>query len=256
MSWNPWKKLQRHGSKSYLVQRQDEVVLEKHVSKLEQLENTTKKLYKDAKKYEDCILEANRSEKKMTSDLSNSMLCQEEENLRELLEEWHSYISQVNAFDEDLVLVTRRTVVEPMKKFQGVFSATRSALRKRDQAMQECEKARQKVQKLQEKEKTGPNIVKLEAARQNLANLEEDFKAQDRLLKSELPLLNEGRIEYFQPCLEALIKAQVEHSGNSVNLFADTIPSLKNFDFSEMGLRQQQNQRFAQIHALSIVGES
>lgn len=46
-------------------------------------------------------------------------------------------------------------------------------------------------------------------ARQNLANLEQDFKAQDKILKSELPLLYEGRIEYFQPCLEALIKAQV-----------------------------------------------
>lgn len=256
MTWNPWKKTLRHGSKSYLVQRQDEVVLEKHVSKLEQLENTTKKLLKDAKKYEDCILESSRSEKKMTSDLSNSMLCQEEEKLRQLVEEWHSYVSQVNAFDEDLVLVTRRTVVEPMKKFQGVFSATRSALRKRDQAMQDCVKASQKVQKLQEKEKTGPNIAKLEAARQNLANLEEDFREQDRLLKSELPSLNEGRIEYFQPCLESLIKAQVEHSGNSVNLFADTIPSLKSFDSSEIVLRQQQNQRFSQIHALSIVGEN
>ncbi|KAF8788908.1 Bridging integrator 3 like protein [Argiope bruennichi] len=220
--------------------------MDQNLISCKELENTTKKLYKDAKKYEDCILEANRTEKKMTSDLSNSMLCHEEEKLRELLEEWHSYISQVNAFDEDLVLVTRRTVVEPMKKFQGVFLQ-----------IEECEKARQKVQKLQEKEKTGPNIVKLEAARQNLANLEEDFKAQDRLLKSELPLLNEGRIDYFQPCLEALIKAQVEHSGNSVNLFAETIPSLKNgTDLTEMELRQQQNQRFAQIHALSIVGES
>ncbi|GIY78124.1 bridging integrator 3 [Caerostris darwini] len=256
MSWNPWKKPQKHGSKSHLMQKQDEIVLEKHVSKLEQLENTTKKLYKDAKKYEDCILEANRSEKKMTSDLSNSMLCQEEEKLRELVQEWHSYVSQVNTFDEDLVLVTRRTVVEPMKKFQTVFSATRSALRKRDQALQDSIKASQKVQKLQEKEKTGANIVKLEAAKQNLVNLEEDFKAQDKLLKSELPLLYEGRIEYFQPCLESLIKAQVEHSGNSVNLFADTVPSLKSFDLSEMALRQLQSQRLAQIHALSVVGEN
>ncbi|GIY06754.1 bridging integrator 3-like protein, partial [Caerostris extrusa] len=162
---NPWKKPQKHGSKSHLMQKQDEIVLEKHVSKLEQLENTTKKLYKDAKKYEDCILEANRSEKKMTSDLSNSMLCQEEEKLRELVQEWHSYVSQDSI------------------------------------------KASQKVQKLQEKEKTGANIVKLESAKQNLVNLEEDFKAQDKLLKSELPLLYEGRIEYFQPCLESLIKA-------------------------------------------------
>ncbi|GIY06756.1 bridging integrator 3-like protein, partial [Caerostris extrusa] len=139
--------------------------MDQNLISCKRLENTTKKLYKDAKKYEDCILEANRSEKKMTSDLSNSMLCQEEEKLRELVQEWHSYVSQDSI------------------------------------------KASQKVQKLQEKEKTGANIVKLESAKQNLVNLEEDFKAQDKLLKSELPLLYEGRIEYFQPCLESLIKA-------------------------------------------------
>ncbi|KAG8176892.1 hypothetical protein JTE90_000477 [Oedothorax gibbosus] len=255
MSWNPLRKLSRHGSKPHLMQRQDEVVLEKHVSKLEQLENTTKKLYKDAKKYEDCILDANRCEKKMTSDLSNSVICHEEEQLRELVEEWHSYVSQANAFDEDLVLVTHRTIVEPLKKFQGVFSETRSALKKRDQAMQECMKASQKMQKLQEKEKTGPNLVKLEAAKQSLTTLEEDFKAQDKLLKSELPLLYEGRIEYFQPCLEALIKAQVEHSGNCASLFPETVPSLNSFTTSEIEMREHQNQRLAQIHALSIVGD-
>lgn len=56
-------------------------------------------------------------------------------------------------------------------------------------------------------------------ARQNLANLEQDFKAQDKILKSELPLLYEGRIEYFQPCLEALIKAQVYNLTRISNLF-------------------------------------
>lgn len=56
-------------------------------------------------------------------------------------------------------------------------------------------------------------------ARQNLANLEQDFKAQDKILKSELPLLYEGRIEYFQPCLEALIKAQVQNLTKISNPF-------------------------------------
>ncbi|XP_071044128.1 bridging integrator 3 isoform X2 [Parasteatoda tepidariorum] len=220
------------------------------------LENTTKKLYKDAKKYEDCILDVNRSEKKMTSDLSNSLLCHDEAKLRELVEEWHSYVSKAGVFDEDLVLLTRKTIVEPLKKFQGAFTETRSALKKREQAMQECAKAKEKVQKLQGKEKTGQNLVKLEAAKQNLVNLEEDFQALDRVLKSELPLLYEGRIEYFQPCLEALIKAQVEHSGNSAKLFTETIPSLKDFNYSEMELRQVQNQRFSLIHSLSIVGDN
>lgn len=39
----------------------------------------------------------------MTSDLSNSLLCHEEDKLRELVEEWHSYVSEANSYDEDLV---------------------------------------------------------------------------------------------------------------------------------------------------------
>ncbi|XP_054709614.1 bridging integrator 3 homolog isoform X2 [Uloborus diversus] len=220
------------------------------------LENSIKKLSKDVKKYQECILDVTEHEKRMTSDLSNSLLCHEDEKTRSLVEEWHSFIAQANSFDEDLILITHRTIGEPLKKFQGVFTETKGALKKRDQSMQDCMRANQKVQKLQEKEKTGANIVKLEAAKQNLTNLEQDFRNQDRSLKSDLPLLYEGRIEYFQPCLEALIKAQVEHSGNSANLFSENIPSLKKFTMSELEFKQLQNQRLSQIHALSIVGDN
>lgn len=220
------------------------------------LESSTKKLLKDAKKYEDLIIDVSVSEKTITEDLSTSFLCQEEEKLRLLVEEWHTLVSQSVPYNDDLVLITRRTVIEPLKKFQGIFADTKGALKKKDQAMQDCVKASQKVQKLQEKEKTGANVVKLESARQNLANSEQDFRAQDRLLKSELPLLYEGRIEYFQPCLEALIKAQVEYSGNSAALFSETVPSLNNFSLSEMELKAVQNQRFSEIYSLSIVGDN
>lgn len=252
MTWNPLKKLQRHGSKPYLLQG-DEILLEKHVTQLDQLENSTKKLHKDAKKYEDMILDVNRDEKKITTDLSSSLLCDQDDKFRSLIEEWHSYILKAAAYDDDLVLLTQRTVVEPLKKFQRIFSETKNALKKREEAMQECIKYNQKVQKLQEKEKTGHNIVKLETAKQTLANLEEDFKGRDKLLKSELPRLYEAQIDYFQPCLEAVIKAQIEHSGNTAGLIADVIPSLRDFTTSESSLKHIQNKRFTEIQSLSIV---
>lgn len=43
------------------------------------------------------------SEKAMTEDLSGSLLCQEEEKLRSLIEEWHTFVSQSAASNEDLV---------------------------------------------------------------------------------------------------------------------------------------------------------
>lgn len=39
----------------------------------------------------------------MTEDLSGSLLCQEEEKLRSLIEEWHTFVSHSAAYNEDLV---------------------------------------------------------------------------------------------------------------------------------------------------------
>ena len=42
-----------------------------------------------------------------------------------------------------------------------------------------------------------------------LALAKDDFETQNSQLSEDLPKLYESRIDYFQPCLEALIKAQV-----------------------------------------------
>lgn len=100
------------------------------IETLFRIENATKKVLKDVKKYEDLILgmfkisaihvsisihihrqlyqvlfslELSISEKAMTEDLSGSLLCQEEEKLRSLIEEWHTFVSQSAASNEDLV---------------------------------------------------------------------------------------------------------------------------------------------------------
>lgn len=255
MAWNPLRRHNKPTSKPCLASQGDDGLLEKYVVKLEELENSSKKLHKDAKKYEDIILEVTRCEKKMTTDLSNSLICQEEQQLREILEEWHSFVSEANPVDEDLVLAARRTVVEPIKRFQGIFSEYRNALKKREQISQEYAKVSSKVQKLQEKEKTGANYVKIETAKQNLRSLEEDFKKQDKILRDELPQMYEGRIEYLQPCLEALIKAQVQHSGDIAKITSQNLSNLNEFTYSDLELQEIQQQRLSSIQGLSIVAD-
>lgn len=49
------------------------------------------------------ILDVSVCEKKMTEDLSSSFLCQEEEKLRSLVEEWHTFVSQAVMYNDDLV---------------------------------------------------------------------------------------------------------------------------------------------------------
>ncbi|XP_023233579.1 uncharacterized protein LOC111633270 [Centruroides sculpturatus] len=112
-----------------------------------------------------------------------------------------------------------------------------------------------KVQKLDEKEKTGDNIVKLEIAKQALENANEEFKTQDSELKKILPYLYEFRIEYFQPSLEALICGQVDYVGEKTKAFNATMCTLREKNKPDNGMLMQQQQRLAAIRGLSIVAD-
>ena len=52
-------------------------------------------------------------------------------------------------------------------------------------------------------------MVKTEQARRAMQAAKDDFDAQNRLLLLELPQFYEKRVDYFQPCLQALIRSQV-----------------------------------------------
>lgn len=53
-------------------------------------------------------------------------------------------------------------MVEPMKKFSGIFPGIYVALKKREQILQEYSRCQTKLEKYQDKERTGPNLSKLE----------------------------------------------------------------------------------------------
>lgn len=255
MSWNPLKILSsKHGSRSPFL-LVDEGDFDRQMKNFEQLENTSKKLMKDTKKYEELISTVSRCEKKMITDLSNSLICQENDILRSLVEEWYTFTNEANNVDDNLLRITHRTLTDPIKKFQVIFSEVRSAVKRREQALQHCSKCKMKVQKLEEKEKTGDNIVKLEMAKQALENANEEFKIQDSELKKILPYLYEFRIEYFQPSLEALICGQVDYVGEKTKAFNITMHRLREESKPDYEMQQKQKQRLAAIRGLSIVAD-
>jgi hypothetical protein len=59
------------------------------------VEETTRKLQKDMKKYLENITMVTKSEQKITADLSGSTLCHQNAELRKLVEDYHSVTSQV-----------------------------------------------------------------------------------------------------------------------------------------------------------------
>lgn len=59
------------------------------------VEDNTRRLQKDMKKYLEAVSNADKAEMKMTSDLSSSSLCHESSDLRKLVEDYHSVTVKV-----------------------------------------------------------------------------------------------------------------------------------------------------------------
>lgn len=258
MSWNPLKRLSvtRPTSAQSLTQGLDEQLeLERHLVKLQQLDDISKKLHKDMKKSTECLAELAKHEQKLTSNLSASPLCHYDCSLRVMAEEYYSIVCQLDQNTNELILVSQKAFVDPMKRFSAIFGHMGTAVKKREQQTQEVQKWQTRFEKQQEKEKTGPNIAKTEQLRRQLAQANEELSEQNAILLRELPKLFDGRMEYIQPCLEALIRGEVEYFGENIRLFNELAQSTNRPVVRDDDFMQPVQKKLTEIRALSIVAD-
>ncbi len=122
-------------------------------------------------------------------------------------------------------------------------------------------------------------MVKTEQARKSFQAVRDDFDQQNRLLLLELPQFYEKRIDYFQPCLQALIRypfctvifaqndwcfllfslfsrSQVDYYGETTRLFTHLVsmnPDASSL-MSDEEHREEVDGILGEIKGLSIVG--
>lgn len=94
------------------------------------------------------------------------------------------------------------------EKFKSSISACVSVDKKREQFLKEFLKQQEKLDKLQDKERTGPNLVRINELTQIVNEAKEQFQKEHSFLMEELPKLYNSRIDYIKPCFNSLIKAQ------------------------------------------------
>jgi len=254
LNWNPLKKpalCQKPTLSQGFASYDDDRTLELNFVRLQELEENCKKLYREVRRSDDCLADLHKAEDKLASDLCNSQICQEDQELKGLCDKYVSVVYQMGHNTEDLTELSKRTVVEPMKKLAGEFPQIQGAIKKRDQTLGEAQRNQQKLDKVQKLERTGQNIVKTEQTKKVHQLAKEDFESQNRMLVMELPQFYEKRVEYFQPSLQALIRSQVDYYGESTRLFSNLIPGS-----SHRTADQQQTieHKLEQIKSLSIVG--
>lgn len=166
---------------------------------------------------------------------------------------WLNNLLYIGHATGDLTHLSQKTVVEPMKKLTAEFGAIAAALKKRDSALTECLKCQAKLEKLSKLEKSSGNLAKIEQAKKAYLQSKVDFDDQNRLLLLELPQFYEKRVDYFQPCLQALIRAQVDYYGESTRLFTHLVSSNTTKYLSNEEFRDEIDKNMNAIKSLSIV---
>lgn len=229
MTWNPLKKthLNSRPSSAYpAVSLEDDKQMDLLCRYLQSVEDNTRRLQKDMKKYLEAISNSDRAQMKMTSELSSSSLCHENAHLRKLVEDYHSVTVKQNDGTTELSRVIQRTFLEPLKKFGDEFYGVASALHTHERLVQEWKNIAARVKKLEERGDKMPNtIVKLEREKQNLAAASEEISASHKKIMEEFPVFYHKRIDYIQPSLQALVRAQVDYHGNTTRCFTILVPT-------------------------------
>lgn len=221
----------------------------KEVKKLDQLGETSRKLYKDTKRWVETNNVVAGSEHKITQDLLACQLSQSEPEFYREIEEWNKVVEKQTHSLRELSGTVQKTLVEPLKKLNGVFPSIDIAIKKREQSLQEYMRSQAKLEKYQERERTGQNIVKLDASKKSLTVAKDDFTSQNNALKEDIPKFIEMRTEYIQPSLEALVRSQVALNSEAFKLYTELSDHL--------GVQEDNSiqKTLAEIKALSITDD-
>jgi len=161
MSWNPLKKkgVQKQASFPVCLLDSHDDNFDAYLRNLQVLDENSRRFHKEVKKCTEYLVELAKSEQKITNNLASSHLCHYDEKLRTVTEEYYSISKAMDANTNELILVSKKAVLEPVKKYNNIFTHLNALLKKRDQQIQECQKTQAKLTKLL-MEKTGPNVAK------------------------------------------------------------------------------------------------
>ncbi|XP_067376515.1 bridging integrator 3 isoform X1 [Channa argus] len=284
MSWIPFKIGQ---PKKQIVSKTVERDFEREYEKLQKLEDQTKKLHKDMKKSTEADLgpvstncyqtknwtysafsalpsvstiiygvkAMSKAAVKISADLLSNPLCEQDQAFLESMTALDTAMRRMDSFNQEKVNQIQKTVIDPLKKYSGVFPSLNMAVKRREQALQDYKRLQAKVEKYEEKEKTGPIMVKLHQAKEELRPVREDFEVKNKQLLDEMPKFYHSRIDYFQPSFEALIRAQVVYFTEMYKIFSELTDQIDQAGLTDEQRERETEAKLSELRALSIVAD-
>jgi len=252
MSWIPFRKV---GTKK--VDQLVDNEFNNQVDKFNQVEMSTRKMYKDMKRYIEDNNGLIKAENRLGQDLlACAISIENEEILNETAKSVQEVLQNQSELHSELNENLQKIFVEPMKKFTSNFNCVSNAIKRREQSLQEYRKYQLKHEKFMEKEGQTQS-GKFDANERYLGLAKLDFERRNAKLLEELPNFFDCRIMYFQPCFEGLIKCQHSYYKQSRDLFEELANKIDCplEQRSDEDYREETNKRLLEMKSLSIVAE-
>ncbi|NWQ60407.1 BIN3 protein, partial [Neopipo cinnamomea] len=108
-----------------------------------------------------------KSAVKISSDLLANPLCEQEPGFLEMVTAFDTAMKRMDSFNQEKVswlwLQEGRagSLSHPFSRFSSVFPSLNMAVKRREQTLQDYKRLQSKVEKYEEKERTGPVLAKL-----------------------------------------------------------------------------------------------
>ena len=253
MSWLPFRKQPKKPTSELEADNE----FYSQVEKFNQVEVNTRKMCKDMKRYIEDNTIMMKAQQRLGQDLiTNTSNLESDENINEVAENIQRAIQTQADLQVELNSNLRKTFVDPMKKFSVNFNTVNSAIKRREQSLQDYVKYLNRREKFIEKDNQ-PQSGKFDANERYLALAKADFERRNTKLLEELPKFYSCRMTYFEPCFEGLVKSQHTYFKNSRDVFEEL--SVKTDcpteQWSDTQYADETKKRLAEIRSLSIVAE-
>jgi hypothetical protein len=151
-----------------------------------------------------------------SSSTSSSSSCsthrevdQNEKIFLDKLKTWKEFNYEHNQSSEKLKQTCQSHVVEQMKNLNQLFPQVKRAIRERESARKLLTRLQKQLDELQQKERTGKNLVKETELNQQVKQATQHFNEENDFLMKQLPNLYDSRLDYIKPCVSSLINAQL-----------------------------------------------
>ena len=251
MSWIPFRKQPKKPTSELVADSE----FDAQVEKFNRTEANTRKMYKDMKRYVEQNSGLIKTHQKFGQDIATSGTgVKNDEKLNEALETMQQVLLKQCDLQVELNSNLRKLFIDPMKKFNVHFNTVNSAIKRREQSLQDYAKYLNRREKYMEKENPSQS-GKFDANERYLALAKADFERRNTKLIEAIPTFYEYQLTYFEPCFEGVIKSHYMDIKDSRDLFEGLAVKIDcpTEQLTEEQYKEETKNRLAEIKALSIV---